>query len=305
MSSVVWAALGGSVLTLGILLVLARALPAHVDLADAVGRFTPPRHPVRTENTGDRSATPHPDGTHRLGLWAARTLPPALWTWAPTRDLALLQIPLVRFYGDKTRFAIVGALTVPFLIAPLAFFDVHVPVAVALGGAILVAGAAFFLPDYNAADQAKRARQEARRALTAYVDLVALERAAGSMVGQAMQNAATVARSWVFTRIAQELDQSQWSGVPPWTALKNLADDLGLPELHDVADILEMSGTESTSAYETLQARSAAMRAAILNDDLADANATSERMTIPATLLVAVFIVLIGTPAVLGILLPT
>ena len=34
----------------------------------------------------------------------------------------------------------------------------------------------FFLPDYNARDDAKKARAEFTRALGAYIDLVALER---------------------------------------------------------------------------------------------------------------------------------
>lgn len=305
MSTIVWVAISGSMLTLGIVLLVARALPAHVDLADAIGRFTPPRHPVRAQAGEPDSTIAGLDGTHRLGLWAARTLPPALWSWTPTRDLTLLQIPLARFYGDKVRFALMGALIPPFLASPFILSGLDVPVTVPLVGALLASGLMFFLPDYNVADDARKARAEARRALTAYIDLVTLERAAGSMVGQAMKNAADLGRSWVFVRITQELEQTRWSGVPPWTALKALADELGLPDLHDVADILEMTGTESTAAIETLQERSKAQRDAILTDDIAAANAASERMTIPTTLLAAVFVALLGTPALLGILAST
>jgi hypothetical protein len=305
MSTIVWVAISGSTLTLGIVLLLVRVLPAHVDLADAISRFTPPRHPVRAQPAGPDRTVTGLDGAHRLGLWAARTLPPAAWTWTPARDLALLQIPLARFYGDKVRSALLGALIPPFLVSPFLVFGVDVPVAVPLVGAFLAAGLLFFLPDYNVADDARKARADARRALTAYIDLVTLERAAGSMAGEAMKNAAALGRSWVFVRIAQELDQTQWSGVPPWTALKALADELDLPDLHDVADILEMTGTESTAAIETLQERSIALQEAILTDDLAAAHATSERITIPSTLLAAVFAALLGTPALLGILAST
>lgn len=305
MSTTVWVAISGSVMILGILLLLARLLPAHVDLADALGRFTPPRHPVRAPAVGPDRTVGGLDGSHRLGLWAARTLPPAVWARTPARDLGLLQVPLARFYGDKVRNALLGAVIPTVLVSPLVVLGVGVPVAVPVVGGLLVAGLMFFLPDYNVADEAKKARVEARRALTAYIDLVTLERSAGSMAGEAMKNAAALGRSWIFVRIAQELDQTQWSGIPPWTALKALADDLGLPDLHDVADILEMTGTESSAAIETLQERSKALREAILTDDIGAANAASERMTIPGALLAAVFAALLGAPALLGILAST
>ena len=100
----------------------------------------------------------------------------------------------------------------------------------------------FFLPNYNAVDDAKKARLEFARALGAYIDLVALERNNGSGVRQAMESAAEVGDSWVFTRLSEELTRSRWSGQPPWDALHALADELGLPELDDFADIMRLSG---------------------------------------------------------------
>ena len=43
-------------------------------------------------------------------MWAIKALPPALWVRTPTRELALLRIPLARFYGDKLTFAALGLL---------------------------------------------------------------------------------------------------------------------------------------------------------------------------------------------------
>ena len=139
---------------------------------------------------------------------------------------------------------------------------------------------------------------ELRRALTRAQGL-ALERNNGSGVRQAMESAAEVGDSWVFTRLSEELTRSRWSGQPPWDALHALADELGLPELDDFADIMRLSGEEGASVYTNLRARSAAMRTAMLNDEIAEANAVGERMTIPGSLLGVIFMALLVAPSLL------
>ena len=66
-----------------------------------------------------------------------------------------------------------------------------------------------------------------------------------------MEAAALVGDSWVFTRLSEELTRSRWSGQPPWDALHTLADELGLPELEDFADIMRLSGEEGPASTAT------------------------------------------------------
>jgi Flp pilus assembly protein TadB len=171
----------------------------------------------------------------------------------------------------------------------------HIPALASIGLAVVL----FFIPNYNALDDARKARVEFARALGAYIDLVALERHNGIGVRQAMEAAAEVGDSWVFTRLSEELARSRWSGQPPWDALHTLAEELGLPELDDFADIMRLSGEEGASVYATLRARSAAMRTAMLNDEIAQANAVGERMTIPGSLLGVIFMALLVAPSLL------
>src|SRR3546814_2702739 len=95
-----------------------------------------------------------------------------------------------------------------------------------------------------------------------------------------MESAAEVADSWVFRRLSEELGRSRCSGLPPWDALHELAEELGLPELEDFADIMRLSGEEGAAVYGNLRARSAAIRTAMLNAEVAQVNAVGERMTI-------------------------
>ncbi|MBJ7353941.1 MAG: type II secretion system F family protein [Thermoleophilaceae bacterium] len=288
------ALLGGAFLGLGVVLLIARLLPAEPDLAEALSRLTPARG--RANTLGPVTTA---KGKERLGVWAIKALPPTVWIKTPTRELALLRIPLARFYGDKLVMALMG-LAIPPL---LAFFFEQIglgfPVAIPAIASVGLAVVMFFLPNYNAVDEARKARLEFARALGAYIDLVALERNNGSGVRQAMESAAEVGDSWVFTRISEELTRSRWSGQPPWDALHALADELGLPELDDFADIMRLSGEEGASVYTNLRARSAAMRTAMLNDEISEANAVGERMTIPGSLLGVIFMALLVAPSLL------
>ena len=285
---------GGALLGLGLALLVARLLPAEPDLAEALSRLAP----ARGRATALGPATT-PQGKERIGVWAIKSLPPTMWVRTPTRELALLRIPLAQFYGDKLVFAFLGLFIPPLLAFLFGLIGLGFPFAIPAVASLGLAVAMFFLPNYNAIDDAREARVEFSRALGAYIDLVALERNNGSGVRQAMESAAEVGDSWVFTRLSEELTRSRWSGQPPWDALHALADELGLPELNDFADIMRLSGEEGASVYTNLRARSAAMRTAMLNDEIAEANAVGERMTIPGSLLGVIFMALLVAPSLL------
>lgn len=288
------ALLGGAFLGLGVALLVARFLPAEPDLVDALSRLTPTRG--RTSALSPATAA---TGKERIGVWAIKALPPAIWIKTPTRELALLRIPLARFYGDKIVMALMGLVIAPLFGFFFGQIGLGLPVAIPAIASLGLAAVMFFLPNHNAVDDARKARLEFTRALGAYIELVALERNNGSGVRQAMESAAEVADSWVFTRLAEELRRSRWSGQPPWDALHALAEELGLPELDDFADIMRLSGEEGVSVYTNLRARSAAMRTAMLNDETAEANAIGERMTIPGSLLGVIFMALLVAPSLL------
>ena len=288
----------GALIGLGIVLLLARVLPAHPDPVDALDRLTAKAAPTR-------AVAAAANRTERLGTWAIRALPPAIWVRTPTRELALLRISLARFYGEKIVFAALGLVIAPLFAVFLSLIGLGLPVALPAIGSVALAVVMFFIPNYNAIDDARAARLEFTRALGAYTELVALERNNGSGVRQAMEAAAEIGDSWVFTRLTEELTRSRWSGLPPWEALHALSEELGLPELDDFADIMRLSGEEGASVYSTLRARSAAMRTAMLNDEITEANAVGERMSIPGSLLGVVFMGLLLAPSLLRMVMPT
>ena len=290
------AIVSGGLIGLGLTLLVARLLPVEPDLADALDRVS------STRRQASASAGTAHTGKERLGLWGLRVLPPGLWVRTPTRELALLRISTAQFYGEKLTFAFLGLVIPPGLALLFNSLGLGLPLQIPALASIGLAALMFILPNYNALDDAKKARIEFTRALGAYIDLVALERNNGIGVRQAMEAAAGVGDTWVFTRLAEELTRSRWSGLPPWDALHTLAEELGLPELDDFADIMRLSGEEGAGVYATLRARSAAMRTAMLNDEIAQANAVGERMTIPGSLLGVIFMALLVAPSLLRML---
>ncbi len=288
----------GALITLGLVLAAWRLVPAAPDLADVVDRLSP-TYGRRRRALAD---APVAGGKERLGLWAMRHLPAGVWGPIPTRELALLRISLPRYYGEKITFALLGLVFPSLLTVVVGLFGFELPVVLRVAASLALAGLLWFMPNWNVRDDAKRGRLEFSRALGAYVDLVALERNAGSGPRQAMEIAAGIGNSWVFRRVGEELARSRWSGEAPWDALTALADDLGVPELADLADIMRLSGEEGAQVYATLRARSTAMRTAMLTGEQGKANEVSERMVVPGSLLGAVFIALLVTPPLLRLL---
>ncbi|MBD3784485.1 MAG: type II secretion system F family protein [Micrococcales bacterium] len=293
--------LGGALIGLGLAVATWWLVPSHPDLRDTLDRLSP-EHARRRQNTTTTGDSGGGEVTDRLGRWSMKALPARMWGPVPARELAILRQPVSRFYGEKILFALLGLAIPPVLTVLFNTFDAGLPFYVPAAAGLALALVLFWVPDYNARDDAKRARAEFAHALGAYTDLVALERLSGAGPRQAMEAAADVGDSWVFTRLAEELARTRWSGLTPWEALHALGGELGLPELDDLADIMRLSGEEGAQVYSSLRARSAALRTALLTAEKAKANEVAERMTIPMSLLGVIFLAILVAPALLRVL---
>ena len=272
------------------------ASPAQPDLVTALDRLTPHRAPPTTP------VAPSGVGTgERVGRWAIHRLPVA-WIRVPTKDLAVLRKSPASFYGDKLTFAVVAVVAMP-LLAWLFTLSIPMLPMVTVGATLAAAVLAWFIPDLDVRRDAAKARTEVARALAAYTDLVALERrGGGSGSRQAMEVAAEIGDSWPFRRISEALARSRFSGQQPWDALHDLANQLAVPDLDDLADIMRLCGEEGAQVYDSLRAKAQASRNALLAADQAEANAAGERMFIPASLPAIVFVAILLVPPLMRLL---
>lgn len=289
----------GTLLGLALALLVWRLAPSDPDLVDALDRLSPD-HVVPRRSAGlDDAGADTGSAVDRIGLWAMKNLPGGAWAHTPRKDLAILQISEARFYGEKVVWAMLGLIMPPLLAGFFTMIGLPLPFAIPTLGSLALAALFWFMPNYNATDEAKKARIEFNRALGAYIDMVATGVRDGSSGQQALRSAAEVGDTWVFKRIESELRRARYMTRAPWDSLHGLADELGVPELDDLADIMQQSGQDGAQIYNNLRARAAALRSAMLSAELGKANAASERMYIPASLLGIVFMAILVTPSML------
>ncbi len=307
MSGLQLALVSGALIGVGVALLIWRLVPAQAHLGDALDRLAPHR-PTPAATPGRTRPEAEPAGIRgrtqtRLGQWALRSLPRPVLDQSPRRQLAMLEIDPTRFYGEKVLLGLAGLVAAPVITTVWGAVVIALPPAIPVLASLTAAVVLFFVPDLRVREKANQAEVEFRRALSAYIDLVALERNAYAGPRQALESAAAVGGdSWVFRRISQELARSRWSGMAPWDALGELADELGLPALREMADIVRLSGEESSQIYASLRARSASMRSALLSDELTKANEVANKMFVPTSLLVAVFACLLIAPSLLRVM---
>lgn len=280
-------AVGGA----GVWLVVRHFAPSHVDLGAALDNLTP-------RPTTQPVAAPS-SWRERIGATTRRSVPALT---LPRADLAITQTPVDRWLGEKVLLGLVG-LGVPTLFAALlTVAGVPLPPVVPVGAGLAL-GAVFFLaPDLSLRDRAARARADFSRSVAVYVELVALERRAASGTVQAMESAATVADTWVFLRIREQLLRARLDGMPPWTALSELAHEVRVPELGDFASTMRLAGEESAQVYQTLRSQARSLRHGMLAAEQTRANAASDSMSVPAAVSGMVFLALLMAPALMRML---
>ncbi|MGW7006561.1 type II secretion system F family protein [Streptomyces sp. NPDC054933] len=273
-------------------------VPARPDLTDALRRLDPARTaaPI-SEPTAQTGAAAVPE---RVGARLLSSLGDLVRL--PQRDLELLRITPAQHLGIKALWALGAFLFPQVLLALMAFAGVSLPF-VLPGIASVVLAVLFWLhPTADVKSKAKAARREFRYAVASYLERVELARAARSGASQALSRAAAVGDSWTFIRLRTALEQAQLAGVSAWDALKQLADELGIPELARPAETLALAGEDGASVRATLQAQARQLRAALLADAKAEANTASEAMIIPVVALVVLMMIFVGYPAAAQIL---
>lgn len=293
------AILAGCLIGAGIAITVLPLLPGQPHLAAALARLNPDRRATAVDTTPTPGADLElPD---RLGLWAQRRLPSAVWVRIPTRELRIIRKPLHRFYGEKVLYAAAGLVFPSALTAIAGFAGLTVPFAIPVLASLLLAAGMSFLPNISAATEAKERTDEFTRSLGAYIDQVAMEKvAAGGAIGS-LERAAAVGDSWVFARLEEVLNRARLAGQPPWDGLTELSEELGLPDLARFADTMRISGEEGAAVLTTLRASARSLRIAILTRDQAAAGSGTEKMNVPRIALGAVFLFILITPPLLQV----
>ena len=160
-----------------------------------------------------------------------------------------------------------------------------------------------FLTDLEARRLANVRRREFRRALGAYLDLVALEMAGSAAPNEALPNAARVGTGWPLALLRDTLWRATLSGTDPWQALTDLGERIGIGELRDLGTLVRLVGRDGARVRATLTARAATMRRRELAEAEGRAGEKEQSMRLAQVLIGFGFITFISYPAIVAVLM--
>lgn len=179
---------------------------------------------------------------------------------------------------------------------------VSVPSPLLLIAVLLAAGSGPLLATLVLRAEAAERREELRRDLALFLDLMVLVLAAGSGVETALATAAEGGEGWAWDQLREALRPVRVTAEPPWEALGRLGQRVGVVELEELAGAVALAVGSGGRMRESLAARAEALRARELARAQADAAAATERMTFPVVALAVGFLVVLGYPAVARVL---
>jgi tight adherence protein C len=271
----------------------------------------PPRPPLRA--LVDRlHATPAPPPilTTDSDGWALRVGRPFIKPLAalglPNRklrnDLAVTGKSIEHHLAEKATLTLTGLLLPILMHLLLVVADVGLGWEVPAVASLLFALGGFLLPDISVRQEAERRRSTFRHALSAYLNLIRVLLAGGAGVDGALSDAVGIGKGWAFQQLRRALVTAKLTRTTPWSTLGQLGTELDVHQLSELAASVSLVGTEGARVRASLAAKAAALRTRELTDAEGEAQAATERMSLPVVMLFGGFLIFIGFPALASVL---
>jgi tight adherence protein C len=217
-------------------------------------------------------------------------------------DLALLDRSFEGFLATKFLLSAAAIIFIPILVGYFAILGLDVVVAIPVWLGIFFALIFFLLPDMQLRQEAAARRRDFRHAVSAFLDLVAMNLAGGRGVPEALMTAANVGDGWAVRRIRDALSNARITGITPWQALGRLGEDVNVDELRDLSAALALVADDGAKVRQSLAARAASMRSRELADVEGKAGERSQSMLVAQLLLCAGFLIFLAYPAVMRVM---
>ncbi|MBP2474847.1 hypothetical protein JOF53_003719 [Crossiella equi] len=218
------------------------------------------------------------------------------------RDLAVIGRPVATHLAEKATLAIAGLLAPVLLQLLLTLAGLSLGIEFPIIAGLVLAAAGFVLPDLQAKSDAAKLRTGFRHALSAYLDLVWITLAGGAGVDSALNDSVAIGRGWAFEQIHRALDTARLTRTTPWATLRQLGEELDVTELSELAASVSLAGTEGAKVRTSLAAKAGALRTHQITDAEGDAQAATERMSLPVMALFLGFLAFIAYPALTQVL---
>jgi tight adherence protein C len=171
----------------------------------------------------------------------------------------------------------------------------------AIGG--LALGALFFwVPDLSVVQAAEQRRHDLRRALSCYLDLVAMSLAGGRGIPEALPTCARIGQGWAFELLQDTIDHARRVGDTPWAELADLGKRTGMQELQDLGGALLLVADDGAKVRASLTARASTQRRRQLAEAEGAASKADQTIQMAQVVLAAGFFLFLGYPAVVAVM---
>ena len=290
------AALGGALCLLVYALV-----PPRPQLATAVARWE--RQRARQVEATETTSSDTVGWREQLGRRLAAALAQRGFILGKLRtDLALADKTLEEHLVRKASYALIGLLLPSVFTAVLLAAGITPPLVLPTVGGLLLAVGFFWLPDLSVSQQAEQRRHDLRRALSCYLDLVAMSLAGGRGIPEALPTAAGIGNSWGFGLLQDTLEHAKYVGTSPWAALAELGERTGMGELADLGGALLLVADDGAKVRSSLTARASTQRRRQLAEAEGEAEKADQSIQMAQVVLAVGFVLFLGYPAVVNVL---
>ena len=281
------------------LLVLA-LVPPRPALASVVGRW----ERQRARQTAAASLAGADDSWQgRLGrLLVAKLAQHGITLGKLRTNLELTDHTLEGHLVRKCSYGLLGLLLPSVLALLMLSVGVTPPLSLpAIGG--LALGALFFwVPDLSVVQAAEQRRHELRRALSCYLDLVAMSLAGGRGIPESLPTCARIGQGWAFELLQDTIDRARRVGDTPWAALADLGERTGMQELQDLGGALLLVADDGAKVRASLTARASTQRRRQLAEAEGAASKADQTIQMAQVVLAVGFFLFLGYPAVVAVM---
>lgn len=167
--------------------------------------------------------------------------------------------------------------------------------------AVGVGGAAVMVIWTDLRNRIARHRRDMRRAITDFVQLVAVGLTTDQSVDEAVQFALGVGDSEIFDLLRTEVATAPIRGVPVWEALDRFAREQQQRELAEFATAVERQGTQGVSITDSVLSLARALRERTLTDLEREADRTNANLAGPTMCFVVTTVVFLAYPLAIRI----
>jgi len=286
----------GAAVGLGVYLLIRALIPSRRSAAVTVAQIDALRElgPYSVDVGGGKLSFKEAVGRRMAEFYARQG-----WQQRSLRaDLAILDRSWEAFLTTKIGLAAYGFVFVPLVYGLLWAVGMHLNFLVPLWLTLLAAAGFFVLPDLEARQKAKERREDFRRVVSAYLDLVAMNLAGGRGLPEALMSAAEISDGWAVRRIRNTLSDARLSGQTQWAALGGLGLAVGIEELVDLGNALALTADDGAKIRTSLASRAQTMRRRELSEIEGKAGQKSQSMLVAQVLLCTGFLVFLIYPAI-------